>query len=404
MADINDLYQARAKVLTEKRAMIDKAEKENRDFDAVELDAEKKMDEEYNSLNARITRMEQDEKRRLDAARSDSGHREPGGGGQKDPAKELRARFSSALCADSKSREAEEYRALQADNPTQAGYLIAPQDFQSEIIRDVDNLVFIRNKARKFTLTKAASMGFLKRTARVSSYTRNSELGTPTADTTLAFGKREFFPRPANGEILVSRTLLRNASIGADQIVREELAYDMAIGQEQEFLTGSGANGQALGLFTASNDGIDTSRDVSTGNAQTAVTFDGLLGAKYALKQPYWAKAEWIFNRTVMLGIQKIKDGDGKYIYRESVRAGEPALLLDLPFNLSEYAPSTMTTGQYVGIVGDFSNYWIVDALTMEIQVLMELYARTNQVDYLYRVENDGQPSKAEAFARVKLA
>jgi hypothetical protein len=40
----------------------------------------------------------------------------------------------------------------------------------------------------------------------------------------------------------------------------------------------------------------------------------------------------------------------------------------------------------------------------MEIQALYELYARTNQVDFIARIETDGQPVKNECFARVKLA
>ena len=42
----------------------------------------------------------------------------------------------------------------------------------------------------------------------------------------------------------------------------------------------------------------------------------------------------------------------------------------------SEWAPSTFTTGQYVGLLGDFRHYWIADALSMQIQRLNELYAK----------------------------
>ena len=71
---------------------------------------------------------------------------------------------------------------------------------------------------------------------------------------------------------------------------------------------------------------------------------------------------------------------------------------------MTENAPHTFTTGLYVGILGDFQYYWIVDGMNMEIQVLTELYARQNQIDYLGRIETDGMPVLDEAFARVKLA
>jgi HK97 family phage major capsid protein len=78
-------------------------------------------------------------------------------------------------------------------------------------------------------------------------------------------------------------------------------------------------------------------------------------------------------------------------------------MLLSKPVNMSEYAPNTFTAGLYVGIYGDLKNYWIVDSLNLEVKVLAELYARTNQIDYLSRLETDGAPVMPAAFARVKL-
>jgi len=39
----------------------------------------------------------------------------------------------------------------------------------------------------------------------------------------------------------------------------------------------------------------------------------------------------------------------------------------------------------------------------MRIQRLNELYAATNQVGFISRLESDGMPVLEEAFARVKL-
>ena len=61
-------------------------------------------------------------------------------------------------------------------------------------------------------------------------------------------------------------------------------------------------------------------------------------------------------------------------------------------------------TGQYVGLLCDWSHYWIADALTLQIQRLTELYAEKSQVGFIGRMETDGQPVLAEAFVRVKLA
>ena len=79
-------------------------------------------------------------------------------------------------------------------------------------------------------------------------------------------------------------------------------------------------------------------------------------------------------------------------------------LATGLQFFMSEYVPNTFTTGKYVGILGDFSFYWIVDALNLEVQRLDELYAATNQIGFIGRMETDGMPVLEEAFVRVALA
>jgi HK97 family phage major capsid protein len=168
-------------------------------------------------------------------------------------------------------------------------------------------------------------------------------------------------------------------------------------------LTGTGA-GEPLGVFTASVNGISTGRDVSTGNSTTAVTFDGLIEAKYSLKAGYWRRARWMFHRDVIKGIAKLKDGEGQYIWRESVRVGEAPMLLGCPVLISEYAPNTLTSGLYAGIIGDFGYYWIADALSMQVQRINELYAASNQTGFIGRMETDGMPVLEEAFARVTLA
>ena len=59
---------------------------------------------------------------------------------------------------------------------------------------------------------------------------------------------------------------------------------------------------------------------------------------------------------------------------------------------ISKWAPNTFTTGQYVGILADFSQCWIADAMSMQVQRLNELYAETNQVGFIGRLETDGAP------------
>ncbi|OPX87741.1 MAG: Phage capsid family protein [Pelotomaculum sp. PtaB.Bin104] len=392
---IIELKQERATLVTSIRALMD-------EFEGKEMPQDKKdelgrMEARFDTLNGSITKEEKQlERERIIGEAQDKLER------KKDKVDEVSMAFNDYLKFGSQSTF-EAYAALQQDNPTQAGYLVAPEKFVMELIKELDNTFFFRGIAKVLPPLKGAqSLGYPKRTSRMSRATRGTELQTPTPDTALAFGKREFKPAPATAEILLSRTLMRNAP-EVDGIVRAEMNYAFGEMLEIEYMTGSGAGGQCLGVFIASNDGISTTRDISAGNTATEIKFDGLFEAKYAIKEQYQPRLQWIFHRDGVKQIAKLKDNDGQYIWQPSVVADQPDRLLGKPVHMSEYAPNTFITGQYVGIIGDFSYYWIADSLAMEIQVLTELYARSNQIDYIGRLETDGMPVLEECFARVKL-
>lgn len=293
--------------------------------------------------------------------------------------------------------------ALQMDSDTGGGYLLAPQQFQAELIMGLDDEVFMRRISRILPpITNAESLGAPSLDNDLSDTEWTTELSVGTEDTTMSFGKRELRPHPNRKRIKVSKTLLRRSPMPVEAIIRERMVYKFGTGMEYNYLLGDGTQ-KPLGIFVASANGIPTTRDVSSGNTATEIRGDGLVNAKYSLKAQYRRNAQWVFHRDAVKQISLLKDGEGRYMWIPSVRDGEPDRILNLPYNESEYAPNTFTTGKYVGILGDFRYYWIVDALSLSIQVLDQLYAETNQNGYIGQIESDGMPVLDEAFARVKL-
>ena len=406
---LKDLREQRGKLVHDARALLDSAEAAGRELNADEDVKYKEIFAKVDGLRSAIEREErlveaEREAAELKIEKDERSGKAKSSGEQarsKRDTDEYRAAYAKFLSQGEKSLTDGEIRALQSDSDTGGGYMVAAEQFVTQLIKGVDDLVFIRQKATKFALPTAASLGAPSLTADPADAEWTAEILTGSEDSAMAFGKRSLSPYHLAKRIKVSNKLIRQAA-GAETLVSNRLAYKFAISQEKAFLTGSGSN-QPLGVFTASDSGISTARDVSTGNNATAPTFDGLLSAKFSLKGAYWANSEWLFHRDVLAVVAKLKDGDGQYIWRASVRAGEPDSLLGRSVNMSEYAPNTMTSGLYVGILGDFSNYWIVDALDMNIQRLAELYAETNQVGFIGRMETDGMPVLEEAFARVKL-
>jgi HK97 family phage major capsid protein len=298
----------------------------------------------------------------------------------------------------------EQMAALQSDSPTQAGYLLASEQLAAGILKDVDDLVFVRRYAKIHTVMEAGSLGIRKRTARMSSFDWSQELTISTEDSALAYGKRSLTPHHLTGMIKVSRDLVRRSMGGVEAEVRYEMARNAAEEMEDGYLTGTGAQ-QPLGVFTASTDGISTNRDVNTGST-TSITADGLLNAKYALKSQYrnevLGAVRWLFHRDAIKIIAKLKDTTNQYLWQPGLQSGQPDRLLNFPVDESERVPNTFTDGNYVGLLANWQFYEIADALDMEMQVLYERYADSNQIGYIGRLKTDGMPTIEEAFVRVK--
>ena len=405
-----ELRMQRAALVVQGRAIVDAAEAENRGLTAEEKQEHDRILGAVFDLKSDIERLERQETLEAQMAAGvgpiAGGREVPGEGAGSNGAPvalaarpEYRDAFRSYLVT---GRMAPEFHgALQMDSDVGGGYLV-PSEFSSQIIQAKDNLVFLRRLATVIPLTQAASLGVPSLDTDPADPTWTAEIVAPGIDASMAFGGRELTPHQLAKEIDVSRPLLRRVP-SVDGLVRDRLAYKFGTTEEYAYMVGSGAE-QPLGLFVASDHGIPTSRDVSTGNTDSRIKFDGLKEAQYTLKSQYWATAQWIFSRSAIKQIDTEKDGEGQYILRPDVRAGGPVdRLLGFPVNVSEYCPATFTASQYVGMLGDYSHYWIAESLGLSIQVLTELLARTNQYGFIGRQEIDGMPVLAEAFVRVKL-
>jgi HK97 family phage major capsid protein len=403
MKKLEELRSELLTAVTAQRQLVDKAHAEKRGFTAEEKVSLEKMDADIDALEGRIAAEEKLQARETKMGASTGTqitHREDSDAA---PEKSIEARaFHQFLTGGVRSLNAEEARALQVDSDPAGGYVVAPEQMFGSIIQAIDDQTFVRTLAQVVQVNQAQSLGVPTLEANPADADWTAEIGSTSDDSTMSFGKRALSPDKLSKLIKVSNKLLRLAP-NIEAYVAGRLGYKFAVSEEKGFLTGTGS-GQPLGVFIASANGIPTSRDVSTDNTTTAITADGLINALYALKGGYQNNASWIFHRDAVKMIRKLKDGDGQYLWQPGLANGEAASILGRPFFMSEYAPNTFTTGLYVGIVGDFNYYMIAEALRLEIQRLVELYAVTDQTGFIGRMWVDGMPILGEAFSRVKLA
>ncbi len=401
--EVKTLIEERAKNWERMKALMDEAEKrESKRLEAGEVEEYEKLEADVEEFSKQIDMRTRHEAREtaLEKTPLRDVRMLPGG---EEPAGQLNADEEKRMAEYRRFLVTGEHRSLQADSDTEGGFLLAPQTLAAALIANVKNQTFVRQMATVEAITQAQSLGVVSLDTDFGAADWTQELTQSTVDEALRLGKRELKPIPLTKETKLSRTLVRRTAGKAEDLVLDRLGYQFGVTNENAFLNGTGAN-QPLGVFTASAQGVSTARDVSTGNTTTEIRGDGLIEAQHTLKGQYWGKASWLFHRDAVKQIRKLKTGDGQYIWTPGLNGGLSNQILGMPYVMSEYAPNTFTTGLYVGILADWSFYWIVDALALEIQVLNELYARTNQYGYIGRMETDGMPVLEEAFVRVKLA
>ncbi len=413
-----ELRQKRGAAIAAMRAVQEKAEKEKRSLSAEEEAQFDRADKEQEELRAEVEKLEKEEARakKLAGLEAEGGTPRQApvapatppapGEGRKDDglSPELRSAFDKIFRHGwGQARLSEgEARALQADNVVKGGFLVAPIQMVNEFIKAVDDQVFIRQHATKFTVTDADGLGApsLDTDLEDGEWTPELKIG---AETEIALGARELRPHQVSKAVTISRKLLRKTAGSAATLALQRLAYKFSVTEEKAFLLGDGDR-KPLGVFVASDQGVPVARDVEAGAAAAGgPSADGLIDVKHALKAAYWPRARWLFPRAMIKHIRKLKDGNNQYLWQPGLVGGIPDRIVEQPYDVSEFAPAVAGAGKYVGLIADWSQYWIADALSLEVQRVEELYAATNRVGFIGRAEVDGMPVNAEAFARVKL-
>lgn len=326
---------------------------------------------------------------------------------------ERTTQIASAVAAPDRKEEYREFflggsmpaemRNLNAGTGVNGGYLVLPEVMQKELIKFVDDMVWMRKLARVIPLSQAASLTAPTFDTDVSAAAWTAEVpANRTADTAARFGKRKLTPHKLSKLVVISRDLLQVAALNPETIMSEAIARQFAYAEENAFMTGNGSQ-QPLGVFVPDANGIPVSRDIAS-TSTTKILFDTLKDAIGNQKEQYRANSAFIMHRNYVTQISKEKDLQNQYLWQPSNVIGNPDLLLGRPVYSSEFAPNNPTTGQYAAIFGDFSFYWIADSSSMSVQRLIEMYAASDEIGYIGRAHVDGAPVLPEAFTRIKLA
>lgn len=296
-------------------------------------------------------------------------------------------------------------RAMQVDIPAQAGYFALPQTMFNEMIEPARRDFVLRRIARTLPPVPRSGGVTSELTGRPTA-NWGTELTSPT-ESNITAGNRTINPKDNVSFCKVSRPLLREWQSGS-QFIISELAYAKGYLEEAAFVSGDGVTAP-LGINTASAMGVPSSQNVTStvsGGFKADDLIDLAMGAK--IRPVYFddPSAAFLMSWTALGHMRKLKDDEGQYIATPTVGVGDSLAkgasytILGKPVYVSEFMPALASASLSV-IFGAWRNYWIVDSIHQELQIVDQTYAATNQNGYFLRAGTDASAMKSDAFARL---
>lgn len=294
------------------------------------------------------------------------------------------------------SLDAMERKALTVSNDSTGGYL-APPEYVRELLKTVTEISPIRSIARVRS-TGQRSIQIPKRTGQFAAQWV-SESGTRSETSGYQVGLEELPAHEHYALVDISEQDLEDTVFDLEAEMQSEFSEQFAKAEGAAFVSGNGV-GKPEGFMSNSNVG-----EVVSGSG-TAITADSLISLVHNIKSEYGKNGVFVFNRSTLAAIRKLKDTAGQYVFQAgmSLQGGATNTILGYPYIEASDMPS-VGAGAYPVAFGDFSRaYMIVDRVALAVLRDPFTQATTGNVRYIARRRVGGQVVQAEAINKLKIA
>lgn len=298
--------------------------------------------------------------------------------------------FDKWLRKGKESMEPEEIKALTVSDDTAAGFL-APPEYVNELIKTITEITPFRSAARVRATTQK-SVQIPSRTATFSAVFV-AEQGTRSETTGYTTQLEEIPTHELYALVDISEQELEDSVFDLEAEMQLEFATQFAKAEGNALVNGNGV-GKPEGVLTNSDVGTTNS-----GNG-TALTGDGLLDLVHAIKSDYTQNAMFMFNRSTLAAIRKLKDTAGQYVFQAGMMltAGVPNTILGYPYVEAPDMPDVAASAKPI-VFGDFNRgYMIVDRVNLSVLRDPFTQATSGNVRYVARRRVGGQVVLAEAL------
>ena len=194
----------------------------------------------------------------------------------------------------------------------------------------------------------------------------------------------------------ISKSLIANTDIDLENKVVDIMALAVARFMERECLRGTA--GKVVGL----SDIVDSDMRVWTADTINITAAD-LIKVKNKVKKQFRKGAKWIMSNDTLTAIELLKDGEGRFIFRDDMNGEFDGYLLGYPVEVSDNMPE-IGSGIVVIYFGDFSGLALKqreDAL--EMNILREKYATQHAVGINAWVEFDAKIENKQKISCLQI-
>lgn len=317
----------------------------------------------------------------------------PGAGGDEDEPKMEEKAFWGFVRQGAESLEADERKALIVSDDTRGGFL-APEQFEAQLQKELVEISPIRAAAR-VTQTTAGRVVWPKRTGTITARWVGETEERPKTQPT--YGQAGIDVHEMAAYIDVSNWLLEDSAIDLAAELASDFAEEFGRLEGLAFLAGDGVK-KPVGILN--DPSIPT---VANGHAAN-VSPDALLALMYDLPPTWRNRGSWLMNGQTIAAYRLLKDGNGRFLWQDSIQVGQPATLLGRPVIEAVDMPGIAADATPV-IYGDFNaGYRIVDRVGLS--VLRDPYsvAEEGLVRFHGRRRVGAGTVRPEAFRKLKMA
>lgn len=385
--NVKEMREKRLNLIHEARAILDAAEKENRNLTADEEQKYDRIMEDVDKLGKDIERAERMMQLESELRASIVEPIKPAI--QQGVNNEYRDVFMKMIRQSHLALDANELRALKVGDAGKGGYIV-PTEFEKRLIQALEEENIMRRLATVITTSNDRNIPIESDKGSAEWVAEEGQYQESDSTFTQAILKAY----KLTTLIKVSEELLEDAAFDLETYIINAFARRFGVAEEAAFVAGDG-NGKPTGVLGGALTGVTTA-------ANNAITFDEIIDLYYSLKTSYRNNAAFIMNDTTAKVIRKLKDNDGQYLWQPSVQQGQPDTLLGRPVYTTSAMPTIAANAKVIAF-GDFSYYWIADRQGRVIQRLNELYAVNGQVGFRGYERVDGKLILPEAVKVLQM-